>query len=173
MRESGWVLSLLVCLAASAWAQKENAAPKQAQTETPVLAPSTPAAGPSTTDPPTCPVGIEDSLATDGIVGKDRKGIEPPKPQFMPQAELSNEARREIHDEVKEKIIVNFEAKSVLGLIVDVNGNPQGVCIWKAAGLGLDLQAAKAVRRYKFKPATKDGKPVPMRLAVAVTFRAN
>jgi protein TonB len=91
----------------------------------------------------------------------------------MPQAELSNEARQEIHDEVKEKIIVNFEAKSVLGLIVDVNGNPQGVCIWKAAGLGLDLQAAKAVRRYKFKPATKDGKPVPMRLAVAVTFRAH
>ena len=41
----------------------------------------------------------------------------------------------------------------------------------KSAGHGLDVQAEEAVRRYKFAPATKDGKPVPMRIVVELNFK--
>jgi outer membrane biosynthesis protein TonB len=38
--------------------------------------------------------------------------------------------------------------------------------------LGLDANAADTVRKYRFTPATKDGKPVPVRIAMSVTFKA-
>jgi protein TonB len=38
--------------------------------------------------------------------------------------------------------------------------------------MGLDEKAMEAVRRYKFKPAMKDGKtPVAVQLSIEVNFR--
>jgi len=40
------------------------------------------------------------------------------------------------------------------------------------AGHGLDEKALEAVRKYKFKPAMKDGKtPVPVMINVEINFR--
>ncbi len=36
--------------------------------------------------------------------------------------------------------------------------------------MGLDEQAVAAVRQYRFKPATLDGKPVPVDLYIDVNF---
>jgi protein TonB len=41
----------------------------------------------------------------------------------------------------------------------------------QALGMGLDEKALEAVRRYRFKPAMKDGRPVPVRITVEVDFR--
>ena len=35
---------------------------------------------------------------------------------------------------------------------------------------GLDQQAVKAARQWKFKPGTKDGKAVPVRVSLEMTF---
>jgi TonB family protein len=36
--------------------------------------------------------------------------------------------------------------------------------------MGLDEKAVEAVQKWKFEPATKDGKPVPVELAIEVDF---
>ena len=38
------------------------------------------------------------------------------------------------------------------------------------AAFGLDQPAVKAMKRWTFKPGTKDGKPVPVRVSVEMTF---
>jgi protein TonB len=40
----------------------------------------------------------------------------------------------------------------------------------RGVGMGLDEKAVEAVRQYKFKPATRDGKPVKVDLYVDVNF---
>jgi protein TonB len=37
--------------------------------------------------------------------------------------------------------------------------------------MGLDEKAMEAIRRYRFKPAMKDGKPVAAAITVEVDFR--
>lgn len=38
------------------------------------------------------------------------------------------------------------------------------------AKYGLDAQAVKALKQWQFKPGTKDGKPVPVRVDIEMTF---
>jgi protein TonB len=38
-------------------------------------------------------------------------------------------------------------------------------------GMGLDEKALEAIRKYRFKPATKDGKSVAAAITVEVDFR--
>ncbi len=58
-----------------------------------------------------------------------------------------------------------------VSLIVDAEGLPQNVHVVKGIGMGLDEKALEAVRGYRFKPALKDGIPVPVRLLINVNFR--
>jgi protein TonB len=74
--------------------------------------------------------------------------------------EFSDEARR-----------AKFQGMCVVTLIVDAQGNPQGVHVVGHLGMGLDERAAAAVRQYKFKPATLQGRPVPVEIIVEVIFR--
>ena len=42
----------------------------------------------------------------------------------------------------------------------------------RSSGMGgLDIRAAEAVQQWKFRPATKDGKPVTVQVQVDVNFR--
>jgi hypothetical protein len=41
----------------------------------------------------------------------------------------------------------------------------------KPLGGGLDEKAIETVKTWKFKPATREGVPVPVRVVVEVTFR--
>ncbi len=86
--------------------------------------------------------------------------ISAPIPIFQPEAEFSDEARR-----------AKYQGICVIALIVDAQGNPQSVHVVRTLGMGLDEKAMEAVRRYKFKPALKDGKtPVPSMITVEVDF---
>ena len=51
------------------------------------------------------------------------------------------------------------------------DGTPSHLSLVKPEGLGLDEQALYAVSKYRFKPATKDGKPVTTDLYVDVNFQ--
>jgi protein TonB len=59
----------------------------------------------------------------------------------------------------------------LLELTVDIAGNPVDIVITRPLGFGLDDQAVKAVKSWKFRPATLKGQPVPARVSVRVTFQ--
>lgn len=87
--------------------------------------------------------------------------VSAPVPLFQPEAEFSDEARR-----------AKYQGECVVGLIVDAQGNPQNVHIVRSLGMGLDEKALEAVRKYKFKPAMRDGRtPVAVQVNVIVNFR--
>ena len=87
--------------------------------------------------------------------------VSAPVPLFQPEAEFSDEARR-----------AKYQGVCLVGLIVDAQGNPQNVHIVRALGMGLDEKAMEAVRKYKFKPAMRDGKtPVAVYVNIEVNFR--
>jgi TonB family protein len=87
-------------------------------------------------------------------------GVTEPVPIFTPEAEFSDEARRE-----------KYQGVCTISIIVDAQGNPQNPRVVRPLGMGLDEKALEAVLRYRFKPARKDGKPVAVRMAVMVNFR--
>lgn len=63
-----------------------------------------------------------------------------------------------------------YDAKVVLTLNVDENGNAQDIQVVKSPSHYLDAPVAAAVRQYRFRPATLDNRPVvmPMNLTVVV-----
>ena len=88
-------------------------------------------------------------------------GVSAPQLVFAPDPEFSDEARR-----------AKYQGVCLISMIVDTNGNPQNPRVVRSLGMGLDEKALEAVRKYKFKPAMKDGKtPVPVMITVEVNFR--
>ncbi len=59
----------------------------------------------------------------------------------------------------------------VVRVIVDAYGKPQQPRIIKSLDPGLDQEAMKAVMHYRFKPAMRDGLPVPVQITVAIDFK--
>ena len=55
--------------------------------------------------------------------------------------------------------------------MVDANGMPQNEQVVKSLDPGLDQNALAAVAQYRFKPAMKDGVPVPVKITIDVTFK--
>ena len=53
---------------------------------------------------------------------------------------------------------------------VDPAGKATNIIVLRPLGLGLDENAIKAVRKWVFKPATKDGKPVSVAAQIEVSF---
>lgn len=88
-------------------------------------------------------------------------GVSAPVPLNTPEPEFSDEARR-----------AKYQGVCLISLIVDAQGNPQNPRVVRALGMGLDEKAMEAVRKYKFKPAMKDGRtPVPVMITVEINFR--
>jgi protein TonB len=87
-------------------------------------------------------------------------GVRPPTVLFQADPEFSEEARK-----------AKFSGNVEVYLIVDEKGNPTRIRIARGVGMGLDEKAIEAVRQYKFKPATKDGKPVAVDLYIDVNFQ--
>jgi protein TonB len=87
--------------------------------------------------------------------------VSQPIPLNNVEAEFSDEARR-----------AKYQGVCLISVIVDAQGNPQNPRVVRALGMGLDEKALEAVRKYKFKPAMKDGKtPVPVMINVEINFR--
>lgn len=57
-----------------------------------------------------------------------------------------------------------------LALIVDIQGKPQDMQVRQSAGKDFDSEALKAVEKWRFKPATCDGDPMPMEIRVQFNF---
>lgn len=59
----------------------------------------------------------------------------------------------------------------VLSVVVTSEGKTDSIYVVKGAPFGLTSQAIKAVQKWKFRPAQKDGKPVSVRVPIETTFR--
>jgi TonB family protein len=82
-----------------------------------------------------------------------------PVPLNNVEAEFSDEARRE-----------KYQGTCLISLIVDAHGMPQNVRVVKPLKYGMSEKAIEAVNKYRFKPAMKNGEPVPVMVNVEVNF---
>ena len=161
-----WACVLLVLMATCVWAQ-QAAAPVQPEQNVSNIDSSVqykPAPSPPKGSIWSCPGKLEFHPEVDGVY-KVGGSVKPETIKNNVDAEFSDEAMQESGRNP------NFSATSVLYLVVDTEGIPQDICINKLAGYGLDLQAVIAVKQYRFRPATKDGKPVSVRIMLEVNFR--
>lgn len=163
-------LLLLGLVSLTAWTQQSVPSPAADDSSRVIANQDTSAAQLETTDGVAgCPADFKFRSVPDGVyrVGGD---VLPPIPMEAPKATFPDEARKYAREFMKKQHIKRFEAKSVVGLTVNTNGIPQDICVLNEAGHGFDRKAVKTVAEYRFKPATLDGKPVPVRLAIDVTF---
>ncbi len=86
--------------------------------------------------------------------------VRPPIVTYQVDPEFSEEARK-----------AKFSGNVVVSLIVGADGRPRNVHVLRGVGMGLDEKAVEAVQQYRFKPATKNGKPVDVYLNVEVNFQ--
>jgi TonB family protein len=86
-------------------------------------------------------------------------GVLPPKVVFQVNPEFSESARA-----------ARYQGVVTLELVLNSEGVPTNIHVVHPLGLGLDAKAVEAVQNWKFSPATKDGEPVAVKIAVEVDF---
>jgi TonB family protein len=89
---------------------------------------------------------------------RNERGVHP-IPIYQAEPEFSERARRE-----KRQGVV------ILSLVVNDEGIPSDITIIRPLGFGLDENAIRCVKNWRFKPAEKAGHPVAMKITVEVDF---
>ena len=95
-----------------------------------------------------------------GPVPAGRGGVSMPEAIYSPEPTFSDEAR-------KQKV----QGIVLLMLVVGKDGHTYDIHVRQSLGMGLDEQAIEAVKTWRFRPATLEGKPVDTQIAVEVNFR--
>lgn len=103
--------------------------------------------------------GIGDDTGGD-IAGLPRKYATKPTLISKTEPEYSEEARK-----------AKVQGTVVLSIVVSAWGQVSNIRVLRSLGLGLDERAIDAVRQWKFRAATVDGKPAPAQAVVEVNFR--
>lgn len=86
-------------------------------------------------------------------------GATPPQLIHKVEPEYTDEARQSRH-----------QGAVLLAVDIDARGTVVNVRVIRALGLGLDERAVEAVRRWRFKPASKDGHAIDFPAAIEVSF---
>ena len=98
------------------------------------------------------------SSSEDGLrIGPE---VTAPKPTRRPAPEYSSEARS-----------AGIQGSVLLELVVDERGLPTQIRVLRPLGYGLDEQAIKATKQWRFEPGLKDGKPVKVAANMEINFR--
>jgi len=102
------------------------------------------------------PVEVDiDPVTGLGFTGKPPKAISQPTPRESREAELVGQSGRE-------SFVV----------FVDDQGRPAVVGFTHLLQYGLEEATIEVVKSWKFEPATKDGKPVAIRIPVSIDYKA-
>lgn len=109
------------------------------------------------TPEPGAPLKPGESLAKPSRIGGS---VSSPIILVAPEAEYTDLARRE-----------GINGVCLISVIIDAQGLPRAPRVVKPAGYGLDQNALAVVSRYRFKPALKNGEPVPVILTIEVNFK--
>jgi TonB family protein len=91
---------------------------------------------------------------------QQRNYDKPPVATYAPEAEFSDEARR-----------AKIQGVVIVSVLVNEEGLPIAPRVEKSLGHGLDEKALECVRKYRFKPAMKDGVPVAAWVSIEINFR--
>jgi len=86
-------------------------------------------------------------------------GVSAPVLLYKVEPDYSEEARKARH-----------QGTVVLNAVIDATGHVANPQVVRSLGLGLDEKALEAVTKWRFKPASKDGKPVAVTAEILVTF---
>lgn len=87
-------------------------------------------------------------------------GISPPVPTFQPEPSYTEEAKK-----------AKLQGAVMLSVVVDESGKVTDIKVMKSLGKGLDEKAAEAAAKWKFRPATRYGRPVPVNVTIEMKFR--
>lgn len=87
-------------------------------------------------------------------------GVTAPVPIFRVEPEYSEEARK-----------AKYQGAVRLAIIVDELGRTAAVRVIGPLGMGLDEKAMEAVRKWRFKPGTKNGRAIPVEAQIIVNFQ--
>jgi TonB family protein len=107
-------------------------------------------------------VEVQDTLPLPDIPGVYHvgNGVLAPELIHAVDPEYTMEARRN-----------KYQGVCVVSLVVDEHGKPQNIQVVRHLEKGLDHSAVVAVSKYQFKPATLNGRPVPVQVEIMVRFR--
>jgi TonB family protein len=78
-------------------------------------------------------------------------GIKPPVVLLRTEPEYSEQARK-----------ARIQGTIVVEGVIDEQGLTHTLRVRDSLGFGLDEKALEAVKHWRFRPATRDGKPVPI-----------
>jgi periplasmic protein TonB len=87
--------------------------------------------------------------------------VRPARPTYIPDPEYPAKEHHTGH-----------QGTVILRVLVDADGIPHDVSVTRSLSPAFDESAIKAVSNWRFSPATKYGKPVPMQASVQVEFNA-
>jgi TonB family protein len=104
--------------------------------------------------------GPGDGGGVGGGVFRAGGGVTAPSLIYKVEPEYSEEARK-----------AKYQGVVVLYVEVDPGGRAENVRVLHSMGLGLDEKAIEAVKKWRFRPGYKDGKPVTVAAMVEVNFR--
>jgi protein TonB len=96
----------------------------------------------------------------DGFIGLHGRNVTRPVLLSRRDPEYSDEARK-----------AKLQGIVELGIEVNAAGQVTNIRVLRGLGLGLDERAIDAVRQWKFRPGTVDGRAVATRAMVEVNFR--
>jgi len=100
-----------------------------------------------------------------GVAGSDDRvytvgaGVTPPRAVFAPDPRYTDDARK-----------MKLNGTVVLAVVVGADGMVKEVKVTRPLLPSLDQSAIDTVKTWRFLPATKDGKPVAVRLNIETTF---
>jgi TonB family protein len=92
-------------------------------------------------------------------VAKAGRPVTPPREVYSPDPEYDDASRK-----------AKVQGMVVLRLLVSEQGEPRNINIAKSLNPALDKKAIEAVSKWRFAPATKDGKPVSAVVTIEVHF---
>ena len=95
-----------------------------------------------------------------GVRSGFRDNVTQPRLLSKVEPEYSDEARK-----------VKLQGSVMLRIVVDEHGRAESIEVTQRLGLGLDERAIEAVKKWRFSPGTRGGRPVPTSALVEVTFR--
>ena len=111
-----------------------------------------------------CGFGASPEIAKDNTIpkvsGPGRTEVTPPAPEHRPEPPYSEKARA-----------ARLQGTVVMLLTVGAHGEVEQVAVKRPLGLGLDESALRTVRTWKFRPATLNNAPTPVRIILEVSFR--